>query len=158
MFKLDDRFLSRNALRIRWIKLAIFCAPLLGAYFYSHTSYSSPFFCPFRVVTGIPCPTCGMTRSFMAIAQGDLAKAVSYNLFGPFLFLGFLIATIHLVLEVTTERGLTAFYTQLIKNKKLQLLALVSLLIYHSIRLYHLSNSGELAINFNHSPLGKLLL
>jgi hypothetical protein len=27
--------------------------------------------CPFREVTGMPCPLCGATRSFALVAQGD---------------------------------------------------------------------------------------
>lgn len=36
-------------------------------------------FCPFRQITGWPCPTCGATRSLAALAQGDLAAALSFN-------------------------------------------------------------------------------
>ncbi len=31
--------------------------------------------CYFRNITGIPCPGCGMTRSFLYILQGEFAKA-----------------------------------------------------------------------------------
>ena len=27
--------------------------------------------CPFREFTGVPCPLCGATRSFVLVAQGD---------------------------------------------------------------------------------------
>lgn len=33
--------------------------------------------CGFKQVTGLPCATCGMTRSFAAMAEGDLAGAVA---------------------------------------------------------------------------------
>ena len=29
--------------------------------------------CPFREITGLPCPLCGSTRSFALAAQGDAA-------------------------------------------------------------------------------------
>lgn len=35
--------------------------------------------CTFRQVTGVPCPSCGATRAGLALAQGDLMIALSYN-------------------------------------------------------------------------------
>jgi hypothetical protein len=41
--------------------------------------------CPFRVVTGLPCATCGMTHAFVALARGDLAAAGSASPLGALL-------------------------------------------------------------------------
>lgn len=46
-----------------------------------------PAVCVFRLVTGYPCPTCGLTRSVVAIMHLDLIKAVHMNPFG-FLIVG----------------------------------------------------------------------
>lgn len=35
--------------------------------------------CPFHAVTGIPCPGCGMTRSFLSIGQLRLGEALHWN-------------------------------------------------------------------------------
>ncbi|MEJ5251187.1 MAG: DUF2752 domain-containing protein [Armatimonadota bacterium] len=35
----------------------------------------APTVCTFRIVTGKPCPTCGMTRATCALAHGEWAKA-----------------------------------------------------------------------------------
>lgn len=35
--------------------------------------------CPFRRLTGIPCPCCGMTRACLAILRGDVAAALEIN-------------------------------------------------------------------------------
>lgn len=48
--------------------------------------------CPFKRVTTLPCPSCGSTRSVIALISGDLQKALLIN---P---LGFLIAAVLLVL------------------------------------------------------------
>lgn len=39
--------------------------------------------CILRILTGLPCPGCGMTRSWVHLAHGDVAAAFEYNLFGP---------------------------------------------------------------------------
>lgn len=35
--------------------------------------------CPFRTVTGVPCPTCGTTRALLALSKGHLAQALTCN-------------------------------------------------------------------------------
>ena len=37
--------------------------------------------CPFRNLTGLPCPGCGMTRAFLSIGQGRLGQALLLNPF-----------------------------------------------------------------------------
>ena len=44
-----------------------------------------PLFCPFKALTGIPCPGCGMTRAMLSITKGDLQGAIGYNPFSFFL-------------------------------------------------------------------------
>ena len=39
--------------------------------------------CPIRQLTGVPCPTCYLTRSVLATLRGDLAGAVRLHSFGP---------------------------------------------------------------------------
>ena len=48
--------------------------------------------CGFKNFTGLPCPGCGLTHSFCALAKGNVADAFSFNLIGPmlFVFLGLL--------------------------------------------------------------------
>lgn len=41
--------------------------------------------CQFRAWTGVPCPTCGMTRLAEALAGGDVLAAVAWN---PLVFAG----------------------------------------------------------------------
>lgn len=35
--------------------------------------------CPFKAVTGIPCPGCGMTRAVMSALRGDFREAFRYH-------------------------------------------------------------------------------
>ena len=38
-----------------------------------------PFACPFRSLTGLPCPLCGMTRACVAAAHGHLGASFAFN-------------------------------------------------------------------------------
>jgi len=43
--------------------------------------------CLSRRVFGVSCPGCGLTRSFVAFAHGNLREALRFNAVGPILFL-----------------------------------------------------------------------
>jgi Protein of unknown function (DUF2752) len=157
VFELSRYPLSYQGKLVRWGLLGFSCTPLLGTYFY-HQGYRVGFFvCPIRYLTGIPCPTCGMTRSFMAIAQGNLFQALAENLFGPLLFVSFVIVAVHITLELIIKRQITAFYCHPLKQRKLQILGLFAVLTYYLLRLYNLSQTGEMYFYFINSPLGKLI-
>ena len=35
--------------------------------------------CGFKTITGLPCPTCGLTRTIIALSRGDVDRAVFLN-------------------------------------------------------------------------------
>jgi hypothetical protein len=47
--------------------------------------------CLSHALFGLECPFCGMTRSFVALAHGDLAAALRFHPAGPLLFAAMLI-------------------------------------------------------------------
>lgn len=42
-----------------------------------------PTMCPFRLVTGLPCPGCGLTRSWVFLMHGQLGQSLYYHPLGP---------------------------------------------------------------------------
>lgn len=48
----------------------------------------APVTCLFRRVTGYPCPSCGLTRSWQAVAHLQFADGVGYHPMGPLTVLG----------------------------------------------------------------------
>ena len=59
-----------------------------------------PVFCPFRILTGISCPGCGMTRAFLALAEGDFLTAFQYNPFSIPLFIIIILSSFNIHLPV----------------------------------------------------------
>nr|WP_081710923.1 DUF2752 domain-containing protein [Prevotella nigrescens] len=47
--------------------------------------------CPFKLITGLQCPGCGLQRALHALLQGNILEAIHYNYFflfaGPYIFL-----------------------------------------------------------------------
>jgi hypothetical protein len=63
---------------------------------------NGPIFCPFRLIFGIPCPMCGITRSIGALSRGQFDKSLHFN---P---LGILVALCALLLALPSEKLLSA--------------------------------------------------
>lgn len=55
--------------------------------------------CFSRLVFGVSCPGCGLTRSFVAFAHGNLREAVGWNPMGPVLFVICLLQVPYRVVE-----------------------------------------------------------
>jgi hypothetical protein len=56
-------------------------APFLGvaALLAIQPSDDGPTICPIALLTGVPCPGCGMTRAASALLRGDLTLALDYH-------------------------------------------------------------------------------
>ncbi len=47
---------------------------------------TGPTLCPFRAATGLPCPSCGLSRSWSAMGHGRVRDASAFHLLGPITF------------------------------------------------------------------------
>ncbi|MFO7033268.1 hypothetical protein B9T07_26495 [Limnospira fusiformis CCALA 023] len=148
-FQLSSQKLSTQALQRRYFSLSCVSSPLVGAYLLGHTSASFGWKCLILSATGIPCPTCGMTRAFVEIARGNLRESLSYHGLGICVFVGFLLMTIHLCIEILTRRYLSSSLHDWLFNHKMGLVGwfLIVLLGYHGIRLAVFFTTGELTLN-----------
>lgn len=50
--------------------------------------------CTFKILTGLPCPTCGLTRTVIALSRGDVSRALFMN---PLAAVGAVVALVYLV-------------------------------------------------------------
>lgn len=143
---------------LRWAGLLVGASPVLGAYLYARGLQIPFLVCPVRYWTGVPCPTCGMTRSFTALVQGDWQQAIAYHLFGPILFLAFLILALHCCLELGMGRRLKLFYESWLRKPSTQIAGGCLLSGYYLLRLGLWAHSGELGSSIVRSPLGQWIL
>jgi hypothetical protein len=88
--------------------------------------------CPFKMLTGFPCPGCGITKSLIYLFEGNLYKSLYYHLFGPPAFL----FCMGIILLLSTELITGKEYLQrLFYNQKLAYALGFTLAGYHFIRL-----------------------
>lgn len=65
--------------------------------------------CPFRAVTGVPCPGCGMTRLADAVAHGHLTTAVTADAAGVAILAAIVVlAVVYGVVALKRRRGTPA--------------------------------------------------
>lgn len=81
----------------------------------------------------MPCPSCGSTRSVMAITQGKIAEALYLNPFGILIALVMLITPIWLLRDVFAKKdSLLQFYQKLevtLKKKRVALPLIVLVIV-----------------------------
>jgi hypothetical protein len=100
----------------------------------NHHLQTDQSYCPFKMLTGFPCPGCGITKSLVYFYQGDVYKSLSYHIFGPFV-IAFCILTIAvLTTELITKKE---YFNNLLYNRKLAILFGILLGIYHATRLVY---------------------
>ena len=87
----------------RWL-IAAHLAVVAIAFVYEPFATRGPVVCTFRRLTGVECPSCGLTRSFCAMAHGDLARATHFNPLGPVLFAILCVSLVLLIVAPATWR------------------------------------------------------
>ena len=82
------------ALVLVCILLSIAILHVTGVFSADRIGGAIPLFCPFKALTGIPCPGCGITRAMLSITKGDFHGAFSYNPFSFFLLFMVIISVV----------------------------------------------------------------
>jgi predicted RNA-binding Zn-ribbon protein involved in translation (DUF1610 family) len=98
-------------------------------------------FCPFKMLTGFPCPGCGITKSLVCSYEGEWYKSISYNLFGPFVIVFCIVTIVVLTTEIITKKE---YFNHILFSKKLAYSLAVFLIIYHIIRLVYFVKNHSL--------------
>ena len=63
-----------------------------------------PGVCLFKRITGIPCPSCGSTRSVLSILNGDFAGALLWNPFGLIIISILILAPLWILYDIVLHK------------------------------------------------------
>jgi hypothetical protein len=156
-FGLSAKSLSKTAQRWRWAVFAVSLTPIAVAFIYQWLLKPLHKKCFFQAIFNFPAPSCGLTRSFKAIARGDFYTALTYHLFGPLLFSICLCVVIHISIELLTGKVLATKYTEVLKQSQTLLwgglLFTILFFAYYFTRLYVRYNLAPQPFDLSHLNL-----
>ncbi len=99
---------------------------------YNFYHFSSQKFtvCPFRIVTGIPCPSCGTTEAIVLAAKGQIAHALAVN---PLVSVASVMVTLFplwVIFDLVFKKSsFLKFYLQVEKILKIRIVASIAILL-----------------------------
>ncbi|WP_430399468.1 DUF2752 domain-containing protein [Flavobacterium sp.] len=93
------------------------------------------------MLTGFPCPGCGITKSMVFFYEGNIYKSLYYHLFGPFVVIVCVFLLVTYSIEFFKNKEL---FTISYQNKKNMAYIIAAILIlYHLLRvIYFISTNG----------------
>ena len=108
-------------------------AVLAASYLYAPFAIGGPVLCPLHGLVGLPCPSCGLTRAFCALARLDPQAALGFNALGvpPF----GLVAAVPFVSAYEAVRGRRSSLHTLLYARWTGWLSAATILTYHLGRL-----------------------
>jgi hypothetical protein len=128
-------------------------AALAGSFVYGPYVHGGPALCVSRALVGLPCPGCGLTRSFCALARGDVVGALRYHVFGPLVYVLFVSVSVLWSAELLRGRRLWV-WPRWLWSMRVGYVAGAILGTYHAARLVVMAGTGELAALVRESLAG----
>jgi hypothetical protein len=93
------------------------------------------------MLTGFPCPGCGITKSIIFFYEGEVVKSISYHIFGPLVVAFCLAIIVTLTTSLVTGK---VYFKSVLYNKKLAYFLAIFLAVYHLLRLYYFISENSL--------------
>ena len=126
---MDVRFADRPAASghlprlaaTEWIAAGGVGAALAAAVLSPEGIADGPVICPFRLLTGLPCPGCGLTRAWVYLAHGQWRDSFLANPFGMVL-VALLVALVIAVVTARVRRSAAPDLDRLVRRRWLQAL------------------------------------
>lgn len=96
--------------------------------------------CHFKLMTGMPCPGCGMTRALISLLHGDLATALWYHPFVIVAFPGMLGLMAYPLVQKQLSPGLVSLLDRLFIRGLF--IVFILMLFYNAYRWYVILTAG----------------
>ena len=125
----------RSVPRGELVAFAIITAVLVTSVVWHPADDGGFVLCLFRNMTGLPCPGCGLTRSFCAIAKGHVERGFAFHGLGPALFLVAVVYWMRGVAALAGLRGAVARFDETVMRWRLPFAVLAALLATWVLRL-----------------------
>jgi hypothetical protein len=116
------------------IWFAVSAASIAGAAAWLGLALPSPR-CAFLAVTGLPCVTCGATRSMIALLHGNLLGAVRWNPLASLMFGGLVIFDLYAAIVLVGQTARLRIVDWTVTEKNVARIAAISLLALNWIYL-----------------------
>ena len=78
---------------------------------------SAPSVCLFKEITGLPCPSCGTTRSVLLLFHGEVLAALMTNPFGLLIAIGLAVIPLWIIIDLIRKKE--SFYRRYVWAEKL---------------------------------------
>jgi len=88
-------------------------------------------FCPMKMLTGLPCPGCGITKSLVFAYQGEIYKSISFHILGFPAIIACIMTVIVLSAEIMTGKE---YFQNILHSHRLAYFLAIVLGGYHLIR------------------------
>lgn len=126
--------MSRNKL---YALLSTACAAgyiwIIITFYQTNALGNDPTVCLIKSITGVPCPSCGSTRSVLSIFSGHFTEALYWNPLGVVIVLILLIAPFWIAFDLVTRNdSLLRFYNQtelILKKRWVAIPAIILILV-----------------------------
>lgn len=103
ILSLGRNVITKKSIRQKTFFLALLACIFLFSFFNNPEKSLLPG-CYFKSLTGNDCPSCGLSRSFYEFSHLNFPKAFQFHLFGPVLFVLFLLVFLKLLIEIMLKR------------------------------------------------------
>lgn len=131
--------MARSVFRQKWLIIYILTFGWV-MFHYLYQGGANIIVCPFRLISGLPCPGCGITRATVLCLNGNIYEALSLNV--NFIFvIGFLYCSIPLyILDLCSGfiyKSFLSITSNRIFNKNLHIFVILEI-IYWLIRILYI--------------------
>ena len=151
-------FITRSGESFFWPRL-LALALLAGMLLFPLLAYDwvtapgRPTLCPLRAVTGVPCPSCGITRALAHLERGHWGEAVRCHPFVPAVFLLVLALLFMLAFELATGRP---FIGNPLRSRRDVYLVFAGLVLFQVVRTVLFFLDGGWAVFRRENVLARL--